>query len=52
MVLIREYQHLGRYATEFCGIESHLTLRGEDAVVKFSVGNHDWSVPFVDETMG
>ncbi len=51
MVFVGEYQHFGRNSAEGGGIECHFALRGENAVVQFSVGDENGGVPFVDEAM-
>ena len=52
MVLVREYQQLGRYAFHACRIEGSEALVGVYAIVKLSVDAQYRCVPFVNETVG
>ncbi len=52
MVFVGEDKHLGRYSAELGGIECHLALRRQYAIVVLTVGNEYGSIPFVDETVG
>ena len=51
MILVREDEKFGWYASHACGIESTETLIGIDAIVLLTVDAEDRSVPFVNKAM-
>ena len=51
MVFIGEDGHFGGDAAEFGCIECHFALRGENAIIKFAVGDENRGSPFVDEAV-